>query len=119
MSLRVDRPWKVCAAVFLLALTVRVGFNLGVVGRDYEPIGDALDYVRIADNVRHGRGYSVFFADRSLRPTARRPPAFPLFLAASFSLFGRDFLAPRLVLSAVGAGTCSLLSFLALRLFGG
>jgi 4-amino-4-deoxy-L-arabinose transferase-like glycosyltransferase len=105
-------------AVFLLALAVRVSFNLVFVMRSYQPVGDALDYVTIAENLVDGKGFAALFPDLSTRTTARRPPLFPLLLAACFALFGRGTVAPLLILSLIGAVTCVLLVHLARNLFG-
>jgi hypothetical protein len=70
---------------FLLALAVRIAFNVVFVIRTYEPVGDAWDYTTIAQNVIDGKGYAALFPDLSMRPTARRPPLFPLFLAGCFA----------------------------------
>jgi len=105
-------------ATFLLALAVRLSFNLVFVVHSYQPRGDALDYVTIAENLLDGKGFATLFPGLLMRTTARRPPLFPLFLAACFALFGRGSVAPLLILSLVGAVTCVLLVHLARRLFG-
>ncbi len=102
----------------LLALAVRVSFNVLFVVHSYQPRGDAFDYVTIAQNLLDGKGYATLYPGLTMRLTARRPPLFPLFLAACFALFGRGAVAPLLILSVLGAVTCALMVHLARHLFG-
>ena len=103
---------------FLLALAVRVAFNVVFVVHSYQPRGDAFDYVTIAQNLLDGKGYAALFPGLVTRLTARRPPLFPLSLAACFAIFGRGMVAPLLMLSVLGAVTCALMVHLTRRLFG-
>jgi hypothetical protein len=111
-----------CAARALVAFFLALGIRLTVIGAvivpEYKPVGDAFEYVTIAKNLVAGNGYSIWNPGFELRPTARRSPVFPLFLAGCFEWFGSGFLAPFVMLSVIGAATCVVLSQLAQRLFG-
>lgn len=100
--------------IFLIALTVRVTYNL-TVARNYVPAGDAIDYVDLARNMLH---WGCFCELRPGAPTTVRTPGFPLFLAGVFAVFGEDPLRARLALCVVGSLTCVFTSEMARILFG-
>jgi len=100
-------------SIFLLALGVRVFYNL-TVARNYVPLHDAAVYDAIA---RHLLSEGCFCASPHI-PTTYRPPLFPLFLALVYRLGGVNPLHARLALSVIGAGTCVLAALIARDLFG-
>jgi len=100
-------------AIFLLALAVRVFYNL-TIARNYVPLHDAAVYDAIA---RHLLSEGCFCASPHI-PTTYRPPLFPLFLALVYQLAGVNPLNARLALSVIGAGTCVLTALIARDLFG-
>lgn len=100
--------------VFLIAVTLRVTYNL-TVARAYVPIADAAEYVGLAQHLLHWGCYCELAPGT---PTTYRPPGFPMFLSAVFALVGEDTLKARLALSVVGAITCLLASEMARDLFG-
>lgn len=69
-------------------------------------------YDPIAESLLRGEGFAL-----GGRPTAISPPAFPLLLAATRSVFGDSRTAFRAVLSALDAVTCVIWFFLVRRLF--
>ena len=108
------RDRRYLAVVFLLALALRVLYNL-TVARDYVPAGDATEYIGLAQHMLH---WGCYCQAGPGMPTTYRPPVFPLFLAGVFALFGDDPLRARLALSVVGSVTCVLTSEMARTLFG-
>jgi hypothetical protein len=101
------------AAVFLLALGVRVFYNV-TVARNYVPIHDAADYNAMALHLLNE--HCLCIAPHV--PTTVRPPLFPLFLAGVYALPGADPLHARLALSVVGVGTCVLTALIACEVAG-
>jgi len=73
------------AGLLLLALALRIG-ALWLWG-GAPPEKDALEYHSIAMNMLSGFGYSI----QADVPTSLRPPVYPTFLAAVYSLFGPEY----------------------------
>ena len=87
--------------VALLALVLRLGYDLLFIGPGYAPELDAREYSDIAVNLAAGHGYRL--ADGSL--TAIRPPLLPLILAGIYRLRGgEDYWAGLLFQALIGAG---------------
>src|SRR4051812_5991531 len=89
------------AAIVLAALALRIAFVL--LTPDYRLVADALDYDYHAVSLASGHGFALSYG----RPTAFRPPAYPLFLAGVYTVFGTggDRLeAARIANAFVGAG---------------
>ncbi len=110
------------ALVALLgALVWRLGFGL-VATQGYEPGGgDPRDYVLLAENLRAGNGYVLPWSEGEsmvLRPTALRPPLYPLLLSGIFSAAGRSIPAVVVVQAVVDTLSCALLGGIAASLFG-
>lgn len=111
---RLSQPWYTAAVVFLLALAVRVTYNLTVVSH-YVPTSDALQYDELA---RHLLQWHCFCEHAPAHYTTVRLPLFPVFLAGVYVIAGVNTLDGRLALSVVGAITCVLVSMMARDLFG-
>lgn len=98
---------KNIAAIFVLALGLRVGFALT---RDLKACvyPDSLEYFQLRDNLRRGDGLVLppHWKDK-------RPPLYPVFLAASPNLR-----VMQVAQAALGAATCLLAFGVARRLFG-
>lgn len=98
------RNWWLCLlALLVLAFAVRcyaVAFHAA------EPVADAADYQRLAAGLANGLGY----ADASGLPTAWRPPGYPFFLAAIYTIFGVSVTAAAYVQAALGALSVLLLA---------
>src|SRR5205085_2268986 len=102
-------------AVALLLTLVALGFRLFIALRlpTDEP-DDGRLYARIANNVLDRHGYSIA-TEEPFEPTYIRLPAYPLFLAATYKLFGRDNnTAARVIQAVVDTLTCWLVAWLAL-----
>lgn len=99
-------------AILLIGLAVRVGYGTHVIRAGVsKPSMD--EYETIARQlVDHGR---YAFAGK---PTAAREPAYPLFIAGLYLLFGQHPLLVVLAQSLLGLWTCLLIRALAARLFG-
>ena len=116
-----DRAGPRVAALALLAvaLAVRVAFVLATPG--YTLVHDAIDYDHHAQSIAQGHGFALSYG----RPTAFRPPAYPLFLAGVYRVTGvadapvddRVFVA-RLANVGVGVGIVALIGLIALQLWG-
>jgi 4-amino-4-deoxy-L-arabinose transferase-like glycosyltransferase len=114
--------------IFVLALAVRVGYNLVFsnpnLPYNYEN-SDAISYDNIAWNLAHGRGYSIDwnlfqgyeYKAEAVHPTAIRAPLFPLLLASTYVVFGHNWFIARLLLSVLSASTVLLIFILGQRLF--
>ena len=99
------------AAIFVLALGLRVGFVLTRPNVVVWP--DAQDHDAIARNLLHGHGFVETTGQR-----ASRAPAYPLFLAVLYAV-GLD--SPRevhLVQALAGAAACLLIALFCRRLYG-
>jgi 4-amino-4-deoxy-L-arabinose transferase-like glycosyltransferase len=111
---RLSRPRPAAVAIFILALAVRVTYNL-TIATNYTPTSDAHEYDQLARNLLQWHCYCIFAPGHA---TTYRPPVFPLFLAGVYLLSGAHPLAGRLALSVVGAVTCMLVCVMARDLFG-
>ena len=74
---------------------------------------DDLQYNVIAKNILDGNGFSY----DSVKPTAARGPLYPLFLAATYFVFGYDYNSARIFQAIIGAITCLLIYFIAKKLY--
>lgn len=105
--------------LFVWALCVQILVNALVVGFDASLFGDELDYNSYAINLvtQHqyisGAGNPYWPQDMS-----RRPPAFPLYLALVYGVFGlENYTAVKIGQSIIGALLCVVLFILAQRSF--
>jgi len=106
------RQYLPVAAIFLLALLLRLGF-FGVYG--VIPNGDSIAYTQLAANLAAGRGYSDRFAP-PYDPHTLRIPGYPLFLAAHLVLDPQHGLGLAILTQIVlGATTCVLVYHIARR----
>lgn len=100
--------------LFLLAAMIRLGYMQAFGGLDeilHDSLADQFIHIDLAENLTQGRGFAVstdtWIADAG-EPTSIRPPAYPLFLAFSFTVFGQSLVAVRAIqalLSALLANT--------------
>ncbi len=110
------RAWAITGALLVVAFMVRVVFVL--FSLDYPLIGDSFDYHRHANAILASGTYPESETAPGGGPTAFRPPAYPLFLAAVFALPGPDVLMARLAQALLGVVTVALIGFVSLRLWG-
>lgn len=102
------------AAILLAAMLARFVFAGAVVGFDTPPKADEADYHAIALNLTEGDGFASFDG----KPTARRPPGYPLFLSALYSVTGESPRAARVAQVILGVAVVLLTGLLARRYFG-
>jgi tetratricopeptide (TPR) repeat protein len=99
------------AAVFLVALVVRLAYLLEIHGAEVARVlvGDARSYDAWAREIARGDwiGHEVFY----------QAPLYPYFLAVVYALAGPSVLAVRLTQAAFGAISCALLALAAGRFF--
>jgi 4-amino-4-deoxy-L-arabinose transferase-like glycosyltransferase len=105
------------AGLIGLALAIRIAFVLAT--PDYTLIHDAIDYDRHAASIASGHGFALSYG----RPTAFRPPAYPLFVAGVYELFGyadkaARVEAARIANAFVGTGIVALIGLIAFQLWG-
>jgi 4-amino-4-deoxy-L-arabinose transferase-like glycosyltransferase len=104
------------AAIFLLALCLRIGFYLAVRDSALSGIlsvrGDAARYQSLALNILNGKGFVTSFHYR-----AYRPPAYPFFLAALYRVGGPHPSLARAVQFLLSAAGAVLFAAAAARLF--
>ncbi|RMF01770.1 MAG: phospholipid carrier-dependent glycosyltransferase [Chloroflexi bacterium] len=94
--------------IFVVALVVRVAFILAWGGGEdfYDSHFDQFIYVDIAKNIVSGYGFSTsfdVFVAKAFAPTAIEPPLYPIFLAATFQVFGQNLLIVRLLQAFIGS----------------
>ena len=97
--------------VFTIAALMRVWI---VTSWSTTPIADAADYHRLATGIANGVGY----ATEAGRPTAWRPPGYPIFLSGIYFLFGPSVRAATIVQALLGATTVLLLVALGWMVIG-
>ncbi len=107
---------RTVAAIFALAVAVRVGYCVLAVDADRGPAiagNDDWQYDQFAVSLLAGRG----MANLTGEPSAQRLPGYPLLLAGVYAVFGHSYLAARLVHCLLGGVACVLLYALAGRWF--
>jgi len=91
--------------ILLLSISVRV---YAVLSHPAVPVADAADYHRLATGLVQGQGY-VNAAGAS---TAWRPPAYPVFLAGVYQIFGVNVTTATVVQAVLGGLTVLMLMLL-------
>ena len=66
--------------IAVFALVVRLLYWV-LLTRAWKPVSDAAQYVAIARNLAHGRGFAESFPQIAVHATAFRPPLYPALLA--------------------------------------
>ena len=96
--------------IFVIALIVRLSFVLF-----FPPLyaADTGQFDDIALNLTKSNGFSL----SSGISTAARPPAYPLFLAGIYSLFGQSHLAVKLAQAILGAISCIIIYLIGKEVF--
>lgn len=105
------RPERVVVLILVLALAVRLAYVTLFVGLDSPPRYDGIGYDALAVHLMETGMYGVE------RPTAFRPPGYPLFLAGVYALFGHSYPAVRLGQALLDSVTCVLVFFTGRELF--
>ncbi|MET0158968.1 MAG: hypothetical protein ABW279_05725, partial [Acidimicrobiales bacterium] len=95
-----DRFWVKLALIFLLALTVRVGYIGVAKWSDEVEFSDALYYATQAQVLAEGGGFDSRDHER---PAADHAPLTQVSQAPTALVFGRSVLAQRLVQAVYGA----------------
>jgi 4-amino-4-deoxy-L-arabinose transferase-like glycosyltransferase len=106
-------PSRSLVAILIVAAAARFVFGAYVVGFDAMTKGDEADYHAIATHLSET---GQFAADDG-HPTGRRPPAYPLFLAALYRVVGPDPVAGRVAQIVLGVVLVALTGLVARRLF--
>ena len=99
------------SGILLLAIAFRA---YGVLSHPTALTGDAVDYHRLAIGLVEGRGY----INAEGRPTAWRPPAYPIFLAGVYKIFGVSVVRATMVQAILGGLTVLMLSALGAMILG-
>src|SRR3954468_24991689 len=120
---------RTALVLLVIALAVRLAFIAATPG--YTPRHDDRDYDRLACGLVAGKGYTRHGPPTRVKacsdgptgqPTAFRPPGFPMFLAAVYTVsepLGVDrWLAARLAQAVLGTVVVALLGLVAWQLFG-
>jgi 4-amino-4-deoxy-L-arabinose transferase-like glycosyltransferase len=102
---------KFAITIFIVAAAVRIFYLASISQPPLE--NDAKEYDRLGVMLAEGKGYVT----ESGKPTAYRPPVYPLFLAAIYHTAGHDLRWVRLVQALIGAGICVLVYSTAIELF--
>ncbi len=101
--------------LLLLAVVARIIFCTAVIGFHAPLRGDEEDYHNLAVSLSEGNG----FAWPGGRPTAKRPPLYPVLLAGVYSLFGEGYGVGRVFQIILGVLVVLLIFLLAGRFFSG
>ncbi len=102
---------KFALAIFMLAVAVRIFYAVGISQPTVND--DAKEYDRLGVMLAEGQGY----ATESGKPTAFRPPLYPLFLAGIYRAVGHNLQWVRLAQAFISAGICVLVYSIAVKLF--
>src|SRR5262249_31393874 len=108
------RPLALPAAIVLAALVIRIVVVLAT--PHYVLVDDASDYDKHAASIVLAHRFAFAYG----RPTAFRPPAYPVFLAGVYEVFGTGIHrveAARIANAFVGAGIVALIGVLAYQLW--
>ena len=97
--------------ILLLAVAFRA---YGVWSHPAVPVGDAADYHQLATRLVEGRGY----VNAAGRPTAWRPPAYPVFLAGVYKIAGISVERATMVQVILGGLTVLMLTALGAMILG-
>jgi 4-amino-4-deoxy-L-arabinose transferase-like glycosyltransferase len=111
------RGARIAGAILLAALAIRIIFVLAT--PHYTLVHDALDYDRHSASIVQGHGFALSYG----RPTAFRPPAYPIFLAGVYEIAGTADKAQRvewgrIANAFVGVGIVALIGLIAFQLWG-
>jgi O-antigen/teichoic acid export membrane protein len=87
-----QRPLWPLIVLVLVAFLLRMAFMLAIGALNAPPVEDALDYHNIALNILAGKGYSLDGAQ-----IVNRAPAYPVFLAVVYAVFGQNPAAARII----------------------
>jgi hypothetical protein len=98
----------VCTLAFVIRIALNAQFQGMSSGPDPDMGPDAVNYNQLAENLVHGRGYVL-----GRYPTLHYPPGVPFLLAATYAIGVEDYVAARVVYSALGAAVCGLTVLLA------
>ena len=104
---------KLLAVIIVLAIVFRALFWFEVVGPAAPLRGDEIDYDTIARSLASGHGFSLT-ADK---PTASRPPLYPILLAGAYRIFGARAEVGKALQILLGGAIVLLAYLLARRLF--
>ena len=91
--------------VYCLAFSVRLAYNFTAASA-YQTIFDAALYDIIARNLANHHCYCLFGS----HATVARAPLWPGIMAVIYTIFGQNTLYARMFFSALGAGTCVIVS---------
>jgi hypothetical protein len=89
-------------AIGVLALVVRCTLVL-LTRHSFALVNDGADYSRLATSLAAGHGFGSSHVAPGGGPTALRPPAYPLLLAALYLIVGTHVLAARLLGAVLGS----------------
>jgi 4-amino-4-deoxy-L-arabinose transferase-like glycosyltransferase len=115
------RPWRdpqlLRFAIPLLVLAFAVRLTIAI-AEPYELGPDPLDYDRHARSIAAGDGYPPSTAAPGGGESALRPPLYPFFLGAVYTVTGQGYDVARAFQAVLGTLTVALIGLLGLRLGG-
>ncbi len=98
--------------IFFIGFVFRVGYVLYT--GNAKPHSDAAGYDRLGFNLAE---YGVLGTAPD-KPSSRRAPIYPLFLAAVYKIFGHSYPAVKIIQAVISMFTCLLIFLLAVKLTG-
>jgi len=102
---------KILSGIFIIALILRLWAVFSQEETNKLPRGDAAGYDEMAINLASGKGLSQFI-NGSLVPIAYRPPAYPVFLASVYSIFGHNYITVKIIQAVIGSVFCILIFYI-------
>ena len=107
------RTYAPATGVFVLALLVRVVYNL-TIARNYVPVYDAALYNALGRHLVDSGCYCLY----GHTPSLSRPPLWPFILAFIYAFVGKEEFYGRLFYCFLGSGTCTIIYLFSKDLFG-
>lgn len=101
---------KIIFIIIFVALLIRLLFVFQFTGRSL--FGDEKGYNSIALNIVQNHEYSI----ETGKPTLRRMPGYPLFIAATYTLFGNNPMTVRIIQALISALTCLIIFMIGCRI---
>ncbi len=104
---------KIIFLIFLLALILRAGYTYFFIGFNAEEIRDGTFFNNIAVNIADGKGITL----PNGTPTAKKPPAYLIFLGGLYYVFGYNIVIGRIAQCLIGALVPVIIFFITRELY--
>lgn len=109
-----NKPIYFLVFIFILAFSLRVGYALF---ERIAPYADAEGFDKIGRHISEGNGYRISDGPIENDEAVLWAPGYPFFLSIIYKLFGHSYPGVWIIQSIIGAFICTLVFFIANRLF--